>query len=224
MDNALRHYGVLGMKWGRRKDRQLSSNYDRAERKARQKQANLEKKSASRVRGTMTDDELRQRIQRLQLEKQLRELTEAEVSPGKKFAKEVLHDSGKQAMTQISKNAMMFAGKEFVGKTLGQKDLADALFDVKNSKKNDDSDSSSEGTSDKKDKTSRQEKKKQAKQQEDFAKKQQKAQKTYEREYWKQQQRNAKSQARANADRDYYYQKAEEELRRRRASQRGLSG
>lgn len=154
MSDSLMHYGVLGMRWGvRRTPEQLGRHRGAADahKLAEQKRTEQEKRMAVKTRGTLSNDELQERIRRLQLEKQLRELTEAEISPGRKFVKDVMYDSGKQAATQIAKNAMLFTGKQFVGKALGQKDLADALFNIKTeSKKNDDD--SSESKKDKKNK------------------------------------------------------------------------
>lgn len=146
MSDSLMHYGVLGMRWGvRRTPEQLGRRRGTADayKLAEQKRTEQEKRMASKTRGTLSDDELQARIRRLQQEKLLRELTEAEVSPGRKFVKDVMYDAGKQAATQVAKNSMLFAGKQFVGKALGQKDLADALFNIKTeSKKNNDDDSS----------------------------------------------------------------------------------
>lgn len=154
MSDSLMHYGVLGMRWGvRRTPEQLGRRRGTVDayKLAEQKRTEQEKRMASKTRGTLSDDELQARIRRLQQEKLLRELTEAEVSPGRKFVKDVMYDAGKQAATQVAKNSMLFAGKQFVGKALGQKDLADALFNIKTeSKKNDDD--SSESKKDKKNK------------------------------------------------------------------------
>ena len=150
MGDSLMHYGVLGMRWGvRRTPAQLGRrrNEIRAEKIAEQKRTEREKRAAVKTRGTLSNEELQERIRRLQLEKQLRELTDAEISPGRKFVKDVMYDSGKQAATQVTKNAMMFAGKQLVGNKFGQKELADALFTVKESKnKDNDSDGSSNST------------------------------------------------------------------------------
>ena len=167
-NNTLRHYGVLGMKWGVRKDR-LKASMGRAKeqkerKKAReereklreesrkerqaQKRTESEKKHVSKNRGTLTDDEIRAKINRLRLEKELRELTEAEVSPGKKFAKEVLRESGKQALTQVSRNTMLYAGKSFVGDVLGQKEFANTVFGNNGTKKEEKKEEKSESKTD----------------------------------------------------------------------------
>lgn len=82
-DLYLLHYGVKGMKWGVRKDRTISSS----ERRRLKKEASIEKKrtkaldrrSSARYtykqRKHLTDAELRQRINRLQMEKQLKDLS-----------------------------------------------------------------------------------------------------------------------------------------------------
>ena len=155
MNDALRHYGIRGMRWGiRRTPAQLgrARGEIKAEKIAEQKRTEREKRAAVKSRGTLSNEELQERIRRLQLEKQLRELTDAEISPGRKFVKDVMYDSGKQAATQVSKNAMMFAGKQLVGGKFGQKELADALFNVKESKKDKDNDSDNSSESGKKDK------------------------------------------------------------------------
>lgn len=82
-DRYLLHYGVKGMKWGVRKDRTVSNS----ERRRLKREASIEKKrtkaldrrSSARYtykqRKHLTDAELRQRINRLQMEKQLKDLS-----------------------------------------------------------------------------------------------------------------------------------------------------
>lgn len=226
MSSTLIHYGVLGMKWGVRKDRTLSRRSAKAEKKAEIKRVKQEKKTASKHRGTMTDDELRARIQRLQLEKQLRELTEAEISPGRKFAKEILRESGKQALTQAAKNTMLYTGGELLGKKMQKSEFANAVFGGDHSRKESKTGSSNKGN------------------QKSQEKQEQKTQKTYDREYQRQSKRNAKERARADANFDSawdefvrknnrqaragtsweaYRETVNDEERRRRSRQRGLS-
>ena len=147
-NNELYHYGILGMKWGVRKDRggdsskrSLGNRYRSASArriqrdaddlrkhgyvteadavqkvadKQKQKATNSQRKADSKrfrtnmektqvhedyARAhskksvkTMSDAELRNRINRLQMEKQYKELSGASVNKGKKFASRVLKD------------------------------------------------------------------------------------------------------------------------------------
>ena len=82
-DRYLIHYGVKGMKWGVRKDRTISSS----ERRRLKREASIEKKRTKaldrrtsarytyRQRKHLTDAELRSRINRLSMEKQLKDLS-----------------------------------------------------------------------------------------------------------------------------------------------------
>ena len=87
----LKHYGVLGMKWGVRryqnKDGTLTSagkkRYDRDE----QKIANKAKKKPSVKE--MSDDELRKAINRLQMERQYSQLRPSNINKGKEYAQKV---------------------------------------------------------------------------------------------------------------------------------------
>ena len=86
MANELQHFGILGMKWGRRKSRSSStpsSDHTTAR--------GLQKKSVSEL----SNDDLKKLTTRLQLEKQYKDLTKTELSGGKKFVADVLQSSAK---------------------------------------------------------------------------------------------------------------------------------
>jgi hypothetical protein len=75
MTNELFHFGVLGMKWGRRKsDKTVSTAYLGKQQNDSSKRADIK---------SMSDDELRKVINRLQLEKQYSDLSSKDVSRGK---------------------------------------------------------------------------------------------------------------------------------------------
>ena len=110
-DNELYHHGIKGMKWGvRRTPAQLGhkpSKLTTSQRKSEMKK--------------MSDTELRNRINRIQMEKQYMQLTAPEVSAGKKFVKDVLVNAAKQTATSyVSK--YMNKGLEAAMKELKRKE------------------------------------------------------------------------------------------------------
>lgn len=88
-EEMLQHYGILGMKWGvRRTPAQLT----RANGRAGKTESSDEIKK-------MSDSELRSKINRLQMEKQYKQLTSSEISVGRKFVQDVLTNAAKQTAT-----------------------------------------------------------------------------------------------------------------------------
>lgn len=88
-EEMLQHYGILGMKWGvRRTPAQLA----RANGRAGKTESSDEIKK-------MSDSELRSKTNRLQMEKQYKQLTSSEISVGRKFVQDVLTNAAKQTST-----------------------------------------------------------------------------------------------------------------------------
>ena len=104
MENNLQHHGILGMKWGvRRTPAQLgrksgTSDDDSGIGKATKP---IKKRKVSEL----SDEELRQKINRLQMEKQLKQLLTEDNKPrqsrGKAFVTDVIEKSGKNIATQL---------------------------------------------------------------------------------------------------------------------------
>lgn len=127
-NNELYHYGIPGMKWGVRKNK-VSGDSGKQKSPIRQKKE--EYKQASKNRRSIPDDELNQRIQRLQKEKQLKDLTDDNVSPGKKKTEQTLERIGVAALTSVATAALIAGGaaaiKMYVNKKTGTP-IADGDF------------------------------------------------------------------------------------------------
>lgn len=118
-DKSLIQSGILGMKWGFRRAKKNPPT--KFEKQPKSKQSMRE----------MSDNELRDAINRMQMEKQYKDLLkaehQAEISKGKTFVNSVLEASGKNVATQLATYAMgsavnKFAGSEIVNPKKGQKD------------------------------------------------------------------------------------------------------
>ena len=131
MDYELYHHGVLGMKWGVRKARKTSSsskkpakkNDDtpRGLKKFLKKNKTVEKSRKKSIR-ELTDEELREKINRIQLEKQYKTLMEEgnqqKSKRGKDLALRVLEKSGENIATQILNHYGAKIANNLIGETV----------------------------------------------------------------------------------------------------------
>lgn len=125
-ETVVEHYGTKGMKWGIRKDRSSgsvkkakkgSASADDSDGEAAPKRApKVSKGSAAAAQKAqvkkMTDTELRDALNRLQMEKQYQQLTAPAKSQN--IVAEVLRTSG----TQIARNVITQVGTAYVGRAL----------------------------------------------------------------------------------------------------------
>lgn len=141
----LYHHGVKGMKWGiRRFKKRVTKSLKKAKKKASdiietKKAENEAKKKASRSVKELTDTELRERANRLRLEKdvldlerQVSSLTPKQVSTGEKFAK-VFEDTVVPAFTKVGKDYLEKALRDATGLNDKKDDKVDPLKDLRES-------------------------------------------------------------------------------------------
>lgn len=107
-EEYLQHYGVLGMKWGVRK--QKTSTSTKKKRSNARKNYNLKinsrKKNKYRDISNLTDTQLRARINRLQLERQYASMLRDQkyaVAVGKNVSEDILYKTGNQLVSQTLK-------------------------------------------------------------------------------------------------------------------------
>jgi hypothetical protein len=109
IDAYLEHYGVRGQKWGvRRTSSQLhGSNSSKGVTRFKEKPKHL------------TDQELQDRIKRIETEKRYKDLNKRQVSTGEKHLMEVLTHVGKESAKKLGVYAVMYTSRKAIEKKMG---------------------------------------------------------------------------------------------------------
>lgn len=123
--DELQHHGIKGQKWGVRRFQNADGSLTTA---GKQRASETKRRTDAKNRGTLTNAQLKQKIERLQLEKQLRELTNQEVNSGRVYAQKILKDVGSKVLTTAASGALLYAGKAAITKSFSPQEFANAIF------------------------------------------------------------------------------------------------
>ena len=121
----LEHIGVLGMKWGRRKNkiknRIISIKNKSPVKKDTENESDDSKKKdilKKKPLKEMSNAELKEFTTRLQLEKQYKDLNKTEVSAGRKFVNEILGQAVKQTAATYATKYMTKGVEKLLSKAV----------------------------------------------------------------------------------------------------------
>lgn len=141
MENELYHYGVMGMKWGVRRYQNKDGTLTAAGKKQKKKTLSADDKEKARrksdlkKRRTMSDADIKKRIERMKLEKEFKNLTKEDISPGKKYVGEIMSSAGKKALSVVAAGAMVYGVKVAMTRKFDIKEAAGYIAANPNKKK-----------------------------------------------------------------------------------------
>lgn len=134
-ETELKHWGILGMKWGRRRTQEqldrLQGKVDKyiSDQEIRKAQTSSSGGTTARRLEDLSDQELRDRISRLTMEKQYSDIVNGKVSIGQKYLKKTLDTSGNVLAGSSSALNMAMAMKKARGISTAELELQKGVID-----------------------------------------------------------------------------------------------
>lgn len=120
-DFYLAHYGVKGMKWGVRKSKAEIARQRKNDR------AKDQRKRVAQNRRLISSQDLDSYIARLEKEKKLKTLVDADTRSGRTFASSVMTQAGRTAATTIATGAMIYGVRAALQKNFSAREAASYL-------------------------------------------------------------------------------------------------
>lgn len=119
-NNTLYHYGVLGMRWGVRRNRSLSSGGSKSKRKSSKSEDYIRAKTLKKKRlSQLSNSELKEINNRMQLENQYKNLKRQHVTVGRKFVNDVAYETVKNISSEYARKYTK-KGIQFIGNRLNE--------------------------------------------------------------------------------------------------------
>ena len=133
----LYHHGVKGMKWGVRRYQNKDGSLTPAGKKRYSLKDSEERASRQadvKNRRTLSTADIQKKIERLKLERQFKNLTEEDISPGKKLVSDILQSAGKTVLSNAAAGAMAYAARVALTKKFDAKEAANYIAPNPNKK------------------------------------------------------------------------------------------
>ena len=134
----LEHHGIKGMRWGVRRYQNPDGSRTALGKKRESSRNDKEKKARkadAKNRRTMSDVDLKKRIERMKLEKEYKNLVDEDIAPGKKYIFEILSAIGKKTIPIVAAGALAYGVKVAMTKEFDIEEAAQYIAANPNKKK-----------------------------------------------------------------------------------------